>query len=105
MKRLAAAALLSLVASSASGQTIEVGPIVGYTPAADIHQKAVGVQDLEVAGDFTWGAQAAYFFSERYGVELLWTRQSTEMKISTSSGSASIFDFNLDLLHGNFVYQ
>jgi opacity protein-like surface antigen len=107
MKRWFAAVGFVLAASPAFSQTIEVTPFAsfGQTTTADIDKKAPGVQDLAISGGFTWGAQAGYFFSERVGVEVLWTQQLTDLKLSTSSGSASLFDLKVRLLHGDFVYQ
>lgn len=107
MKQLFAAIALALVASNVHGQTVEVTPFVsfGYTTAAGIDKKAATVQDLAVAGGLSWGAQAALFFSDRVGMEVFWTRQRTDLKLTTSSGTASLFDMNVDMLHVNFVYH
>ena len=106
MSRLIAFALL-LVAAPAAAQRIEVTPLAsaGYSTAASIDKKTTGVQDLDVVGGFTWGAQGAWFFSDHVGVEVLWTRQSTNVTLTTATGSARLLDMNVDQVLGNLVYQ
>jgi outer membrane protein W len=106
MRRVVALGLV-LAATPASAQTLEVSPLVtgGYTTSAAIDKKTVLVQDLEVAGGFTWGGEAAYFVSDHLGFEGLWTQQRTEMTMTTTSGSARLFDMKVGQLHGNVVYQ
>jgi opacity protein-like surface antigen len=104
MKRLLTL-LAFLVAAPAFSQGFEIGLVGGYTTAGGIDQKAAGIQDLELAGSFTWGASAAFFFSPRFGVEASWTRQGSELKVGTAQGSAELFDVDIDQLQGSFVYQ
>ena len=77
----------------------------GYTTAGDIEMKAVGIEDLEVAGSFTWGFQAGRFFSDHMGFEVSWSRQESAIALGTAAGSADLFDMSLSLLHGSFVYR
>jgi opacity protein-like surface antigen len=104
MKRLLAL-LTFLVAPPAFSQEFELALLGGYTTPGGIEQKAVGIQDLELAGSFTWGASAAFFFSKRFGVEASWTRAGSELEIGTAQGSAELFDVNIDQVHGSFVYR
>ncbi len=96
-----------LVASAAHGQTIEVTPFasVGYTTTAGVDTKARGVQDLAVAGGFSWGAQGAFLVSDRISMDLFWTQQRTDLRLATSSGTASLFDMNVNLFHFSVVYH
>ena len=104
MKRLLTL-LIFLVAAPAFSQGFEAALVGGYTTPGGIEQKAVGIQDLELAGSFTWGASAGYFFSPRFGVEASWARQGSELETGTGQGSAEVFDVNIDQVQGSFVYQ
>ncbi|HJS59302.1 MAG TPA: outer membrane beta-barrel protein [Vicinamibacteria bacterium] len=94
-----------LAASPAFSQGFEAALVGGYTTPGGIEQKALGIQDLELAGSFSWGASAAFFFSPRFGVEASWTRQQSALEIGTTQGSARLFDVNIDQVQGSFVYQ
>ncbi len=104
MKRLLTL-LVFLAASPAFSQGFEITLVAGYTTPGGIEQKALGIQDLELAGSFTWGASAGYFFSPRIGVEASWARQGSELEIGTAQGRAELFDVRIDQLQGSFVYQ
>jgi outer membrane protein W len=104
MKRLLAVALV-LLAAPASAQRTELTLQAGYSTPGGIAQKALHVQDLEVEGDFTWGFAATRFFSPHLGAEISWARQETSIGLSTSSGSATLFDMKLGQLHGSLVYE
>ena len=97
--------LTFLVAAPAFSQEFEIALVGGYTTPGGIGQKAVGIQDLELAGSFTWGASAGYFFSPRFGIEASWTRQGSELELHTAQGSAELFDVDIDQVQGSFVYQ
>ena len=104
MKRLLTI-LIVLAAPPAFSQGFEAALVGGYTTAGGIEQKALGIQDLQLAGSFTWGASAGYFFSPRFGVEASWTRQGSDLEIGTAQGSAELFDVDIDQVQGSFVYQ
>jgi opacity protein-like surface antigen len=104
MKRLLAF-LIVLAASPAFSQGFEITLVGGYTTPGGIEQKALGIQELEFAGSFSWGASACYFFSPRFGIEASWTHQGSELVIGTGEGSAELFDVDIDQLQGSFVYQ
>jgi opacity protein-like surface antigen len=104
MKRLLTL-LTFLVAAPAFSQGFEIGLVGGYTTPGGIGQKALGIQDLQLAGSFTGGASAAFFFSPRFGVEASWTRQGSDYEIGTAQGSAELFDVDIDQVQGSFVYQ
>ncbi len=107
MTRLLVAARAGGLASPAAAQSIEITPLLplGYTTHSAIDSKAAGVQQLEVSGGLTWGGQGAYFFSDRVGIEALWMQQETGVTMTTSGGSARLFDMTVGQLHGNIVYQ
>ena len=92
-------------ASSAFAQGLEASLVAGYTPASNLQPTALGISDLQLAGSFTWGAGAAYFFSPRFGFEASWVRQQSGIDIGTPDGQARMFDVNLDQIHGSFVWQ
>jgi opacity protein-like surface antigen len=104
MKRLAFLALV-LAASPALAQRTEVSALAGWASSDSLDRTAAGIQELQVAGGFTWGLQATRFFTPHLGAELSFSRQGSDLVISTASGSAELFDMSLGLLHGNAVYQ
>lgn len=106
MTRLFAIAIL-LSAAPAAAQSIEITPFAsaGYATSSAIDMTANGVQELDVSGGFTWGAQAAYLISEHLGLEVMFASQSTHTSIATSSGSARLFDMRVDQVLGHVVYQ
>jgi opacity protein-like surface antigen len=104
MNRLLAMALV-LVAAPASAQRFEISLLAGYTTSGDIDKKAVGIQELSVAGSFTWGIGVAYFFTPHIGAEISRSQQRSALRIGTRAGSAELFDMTVDALHGSFVYQ
>ena len=104
MKRLLALlVLLSPHAALAQGLELELRG--GYTTPGGITAGAAGIEDLEIAGGFTWGASATYFLSPRYGIEASWTRQEGGLDIATGDGSAELFDTQVDHLQGALVVQ
>ena len=46
-----------------------------------------------------------YFFSPHLGVEASWSDQNAGLSLSTSSGSAELFDVDVRQLLGSVVYQ
>lgn len=104
MRRALAAALL-LLAAPAFAQDNEVALVLGYTTSGDIDRKAAGIDDLEIAGSFTWGLAATHFFSRRLGAEVSWTRQDSALVLATADGSADLFDVDVSVLHANVVYR
>ena len=104
MRRLLAlVVLLSPPAAFAQGLELELRG--GYTTPGGLTAGALGVEDLEIAGGFTWGASATYFLSPRYGIEGSWTRQGGGLEIATGDGSAEMFETQVDQLQAAFVYQ
>lgn len=104
MKPLLAVALL-LAAPSAWAQRTEVTLLAGYTTAGGIENKAPTVQELEIAGAFTWGLAAGHFFTPKLGVEASWSRQESALSLATSAGEAELFDLHVDQLHGSLAWQ
>ena len=98
-------AVLVLGATPAFAQRTEVALLGGYTTAADIDRKAVGIETLEVESGFTWGLSATHFFSDHAGLAVSWSQQQTGIGIGTAASEAELFDMNLGLLHGSFVYR
>ena len=104
MKHLLALAVV-LAASPAFSQGFEAELRAGYTTPGGITAGALGIEDLEIGGGFTWGASASWFFTPRYGLEASWTRQGGGVDIETADGSAELFDARIDQLQGSFVFQ
>ena len=104
MRRALVPALL-LLAAPAFAQDNEVALVLGYTTSGDIDMKAAGIDDLEIAGSFTWGLAATHFFSRRWGAEVSWTRQDSALVLGTADGSADLFDVDVSVLHANVVHR
>jgi opacity protein-like surface antigen len=96
---------LVLAAGPALAQGFEVELRGGYTTPGGIAPGALTVEDIELAGGFTWGASATYLLSPRYGIEGSWTRQNGGLEIETRDGSAEMFDTRVDQLQAAFVYH
>jgi len=99
------ALLIGVWASPAFGQGFEVALVAGYTTEGSLEPGALGITDLSLADNFSWGASAGYFFSPRFGIEASWARQQSGVEIGASRGSARMFDVNIDQFHGSFVWQ
>jgi hypothetical protein len=104
MRRLLPIAFM-LAAVPAWAQRTELGLLAGYATSGDIENKALTIQELEIAGSFTWGLAGSHFFTPRLGAEASWSRQGSDLVIGTSSGRAELFDVTVNRLHGSFVYQ
>jgi opacity protein-like surface antigen len=104
VKRLLAfLALLS--AAPAYSQGWEAAALAGYTTPGGLDEDARTVEELKLAGSFTWGANLGYFFSERLGVEASWTRVGSGVELSAAAATQELFDVTIDRLHGSLVYQ
>jgi opacity protein-like surface antigen len=104
VRRLATLAFL-LAAAPAFAQRSEVTLLGGYSTSGNIDQKAVGIEELEVEGSFTWAVAAGHFFTDHVGAEVSWAQQRSALNIGTAAGSAELFDMKLGLLQGSFVYR
>ena len=101
----ASAILLACVSAPVQAQSWEVSGLLGYTPSAALDRRAPELTDLDISGGFTWGLQAARFFESRWGVEGLWTQQSSALRIGTRTGAADLFTMTVGQLQGNGVYR
>jgi hypothetical protein len=99
------AAVVLLAASPALAQSWEISGLAGVTPSAAIDRRAPELDELNMQGGFTWGAQVARFFTPRLGVEALWTEQSSGLELGTSSGTATLFTSTTNQLQASVVYQ
>jgi outer membrane protein W len=93
------------VTASAQAQSWEVSGLGGFTSGAAIDRRAPELDELDVRGGFTWGAQVARFFTPNWGAEALWTEQSSALVVGTASGNATLFALTAQQLHGNVVYR
>jgi hypothetical protein len=96
---------LVLGASPVFAQRTEIALMGGYTTAGDIDQKAPGIEELEVAGSFTWGVAATRSLTDHFGVEVSWSQQRSALRLGTSAGSAELFDMTLGRLEAGAVYR
>ena len=104
MKRLLTL-LTFLSAAPAFSQGFEVTALAGYTTPGGLEHDSRTVEDLKLAGSFTWGASAGFFFSERLGVEASWARVGSGVELSTAQATQELFDVTIDRLQGSLVYQ
>jgi opacity protein-like surface antigen len=104
---LVATALLTLLISwaPASAQSWEVSGLAAYTPSAGIEHQAPELKGLDIGGGFTYGIQAGRLLTPRWGAEVLWTRQSSALKLGTAAGTAELFTMTVRQLHGDVVYH
>ena len=108
MKRVTVCAIVLLLlahAAPAAAQSWEMSGMAGRTQAAGIDNKASELSGLDVRGGFTFGIEAARFFTPRWGAEVLWTEQSSALSLETGDGSADLFSMAIRQLHGNAVMQ
>ena len=104
MKRLLTV-MAFLAAAPALSQGLEVAALGGYTTSGGLEHDALTVEDLKLAGSFTWGASAGFFFSPRFGVEASWVRVGSGVELSAAGATQETFDVTIDQLQGSFVYQ
>ena len=104
---LGATALLTVLISCApaSAQSWEVSGLAAYTPSASIEHQAPELSGLDISGGFTYGIQAARLLTPRWGAEVLWTRQSSGLRLGTDAGTAQLFTMTVRQLHGDVVYH
>jgi len=99
-------ALLVLTAASpAWAQRVELTPLAAYSTSASIDKRAARVDDLAIAGGFTWGGAATWFVSDHIGVEALVAHQWTRLSMSTEQSAAELFRITSREIAGNVVYQ
>jgi outer membrane protein W len=99
-------AIALLVASGpARAQSWEVSGLAAYTPSAGLENQAPELSTLDISGGFTWGLQIGWLFTPRWGVEVLWTEQSSALTVGTEAGSADLFTMSIAHLHGAVVYH
>ncbi len=104
MKRLLPFVLL-LAVPPAFSQGLEASLVAGYTTPGGLPHEAAGITDLRLAGSFSWGASANWFFTPRWGLEGSWVRQQSALQVATAQGRADMFDVNVDQFHGSVVFQ
>jgi opacity protein-like surface antigen len=97
--------LALLYAVPAFPQGFELTTLAGYTTPGGLKHDSRTVEDLKLAGSFTWGASAGFFFSPRIGVEASWARVGSGVELSTAEATQEMFDVTIDQVQGSLVYQ
>jgi hypothetical protein len=105
MKRLLAVALVLAAAPLHAQARTEIAVLGGYTTAGGIGNTAPTIQDLEIAGGFTWGAQAGHFFTPNLGFEASWARQDGELAFVNAAQRVELFDVGVDQVLGGVAYR
>ncbi len=106
--RLLTASLLLLAASTASSQTVEITPFVGYrfggSFTAGIPQGAF-VYEIEDAASF--GVHLGYRVSREGEIEVLYSRQNTRLATGALFTGAPVFDLALECWQagGNYLFE
>lgn len=95
----------SSVGRNFSSASWEASGLVAFVPSAELDRVARQLDSLAIGGGFTWGLQAARFFSPNWGVEVLWTEQSSALELEVADQTADLFTMTVGRLHGNAVYQ
>jgi hypothetical protein len=90
---------------SARAQSWEISGLFGYTPSASLDRRAPELDELDVGGGFTWGAQVGRSFGPRWAAEVLWTQQQSALAFGAGAGKGELFTFTVGELHGNAVYH
>jgi len=94
-----------LSAAPAFSEGFEVTALAGYTTPGGLEHDTRTIEDLKLAGGFTWGASLGWFFSPRLGVEASWARVGSGVELSTAQASQEMFDVTIDQIQGSLVYQ
>jgi len=97
--------LALLSAAPAFSQGFEVTALAGYTTPGSLQHDTRTLEDLKLAGSFTWGATLGWFFSPRLGVEASWARVGSGVEVATAEASQEMFDVTIDQFQGSLVYQ
>ena len=107
IRAIAAGVMLVLLAaaSPAVAQSWEVSGLAASMPSTDLDQRAPQLDELDIAGGFTWGLQGARLLTTHWGAEAMWTEQASALQIGTSAGRADLFDMKVRQLLGHAVYQ
>ena len=101
------AAVIAFLTSSApaTAQSWEVSGLLAYTPSVGLENRAPELDEVNIRGGFTWGVQAGWLITPRWGVEGLWTEQASAQTLETRDGTADLFTMTVRQLHGNVVYH
>jgi hypothetical protein len=105
VRRVLLALMVLLVAArSAPAQSWEASGLAAFTPSVGL-EPAPELTEVNICGGFTWGVQAAWFFTARWGAEIVWTQQDSALEVATRVGAGDLYGITLSQLHANLVYQ
>jgi Outer membrane protein beta-barrel domain len=93
------------LAVPARAQSWEVLALLGYTNTARLDTTAENVDELSIAGAFTFGAAATFFVTEHLGVEGLFMTQPTAVRMTSAGIDATALDLKVSQVLGSLVYQ
>jgi hypothetical protein len=85
----------SLAAADARAQSVQLTPFAGYQFGGSFQSPVLGVS-ASLKSSLSYGGTADFAIGERWRVELLYSRQPTELR----AGSASVFDVNVERYMG-----
>ena len=93
-------AAVSLAAADASAQSVQLAPFGGYQFGGSFYSPALGAS-ASLRSSLSYGGTADFAIGEHWRVELLYSRQPTELR----AGDASAFDVNVERLMGGIVEE
>jgi opacity protein-like surface antigen len=105
MKAYGKALVVLLMAAPASAQRFEAAGLFGYTTAGGLEPVSRELESYEIGGGFTWQGQFDWFLTPHLGLEGSWAQREGPLRLSTSSGSAELFEIDMAQVLGSVVYQ
>lgn len=104
--------VFTLVPSSASAQQFELTPFIGYRwgggfSSVDRDFGDIFNTDFSVSDASAWGVMADFSLTESWQLELLYSRQETDLRIDEGflAPADPLFDMNVEYLHAGLLYQ
>jgi hypothetical protein len=93
-------AAASLAAADASAQSVQLAPFAGYQFGGSFQSPVLGVS-ASLKSSLAYGGTADFAIGENWRVEVLYSRQPTEVR----AGDSSIFDLNVERYMGGIVEE
>jgi len=103
---------ITLAPPAASSQQFEFTPFVGYRwgggfSSVDRDFSDISNTDFSVSDASAWGAMADFSLTDNWQLEILYSRQETDLRIDEGflAPDDPLFDMNVEYLHGGLLYQ
>lgn len=92
-------------ATAASAQSWELSALGGYTPPAELENRAKDVDSVTVGGGFTFAFQATRFLTPHWGAEVSWSQQPSSLELTAGGNTGELLSMMVSQLHANAVYR